>query len=637
MDSALSILKRYWHHSAFRPLQDEIIQSVLAGKDTVALLPTGGGKSICFQVPAMLLDGVCVVVTPLIALMKDQVEQLRKREIDAVAVYSGMSWSEIDMYLDNCVHGTTKFLYVSPERLKTEVFIERFKRMKVALIAVDEAHCISQWGYDFRPAYLEIAALREIKKDVPFIALTATATPSVLLDIQEKLSLSKEANVFQKSFARENLSFVVRKTENKEKKLLEIVKAVSGTAIVYVRSRKLAQELAMVLSKAKHSAGYYHAGMLFKERSGSQDNWIKGKFRIMVATNAFGMGIDKADVRLVVHFDLPENLESYYQEAGRAGRDGKRSFATILYDPSDLELVKNRVLQNHPEIDFLKRVYQALANYYQLAEGAGLNESFDFEVHGFSDRYGFHPVDVYPALARLQEEGLLQFNDSFYNPSQISWCVSKAQLYEFQIANVSFEPLIKTLLRLYGGEIFSGFSMIAENYLAKALDVKTIVVIKMLKHLDELKIINYIPVKDQAQITFLTERQDAKHLSLDHKRLEERRILAVSKVESVIAYTIQSVQCRMQRIQEYFGEGTDVLCGNCDVCIENRKQGQQKNVNDLRDEILHLLSAEPMNVDILEEKIAPSKHELFVEVIRQLVDESKIAYDEFWVLHVKDQ
>lgn len=635
MDSAHSILKRYWHHTSFRPLQEDIIQSVLDKKDTLALLPTGGGKSICFQVPAMLNDGICIVVTPLIALMKDQVEQLLKRDIQAIAVYSGMTWKEIDMYLDNCVHGNVKFLYVSPERLKTEIFIERFKRMNVSLIAVDEAHCISQWGYDFRPAYLEIAELRSIKPDVPVIALTATATPKVVVDIQDKLAFHKDANHFQKSFARENLSFVVRKTDNKEKKLQEVLKAIKGPSIVYVRSRKLAQELATWLLKKNVSAGYYHAGLSFKQRSEAQDHWLKGKFRVMIATNAFGMGIDKADVRLVVHFDLPENIESYYQEAGRAGRDGKRSFATIIYEEADLEVLQSRVMQSYPKVEFLKRVYQGLANYYQLAEGAGMGESFDFEVHDFSDRFGFHPAEVYPALSRLQEEGLIQFNDSYYNPSNLHWRVTKTKLYEFQIANVDFEPLIKTLLRLYGGELFSGFAAISETYLANALNTRVEVIIKTLKHLDELGILNYTPVKDQAQLTFLLERFDAASLPLDHARLAERRALAVSKMEAVHQYTIQSVQCRMQKIQEYFGEETEISCGICDICIENRKQEQIKIVNEIRAEVLHLLSVESMTVDKLEERIAPPQHEQFVEIIRSLVDESKIAYDEFWVLHLK--
>ncbi len=634
MDAALSILKRYWHYPIFRPLQEEIIHSILEGKDTVALLPTGGGKSICFQVPAMMLDGVCVVVTPLIALMKDQVEQLHKRNISAVAIYSGMAWREIDMYLDNCVHGQTKFLYVSPERLKTEVFVERFKRMNVSLIAVDEAHCISQWGYDFRPPYLEIGNLRLLKAEVPIVALTATATPTVLADIQEKLSFKKEHSVFQMSFARDNLSFVVRKSERKEKKLLEVVQAVQGSAIVYVRSRKLAQELATYFEKNKISATYYHAGLSFKQRNETQDNWVKGKVRIMTATNAFGMGIDKPDVRLVVHFDLPENIESYYQEAGRAGRDGKRSYATILYEEADLELLKTRVQQSHPDIDFLKRIYQGLANYYQLAKGAGLGESFDFEVHDFADRFSFHPGEVYPALARLQEEGLIQFNDSYYSPSQLHWRMTKPQLYEFQIANINFEPLIKTLLRLYGGELFSGFAAISETYLANALSMKVEQLIKLLKHLDELKVIRYTPVKDQAQLTFLTERHDAGSLPIDHKRLQERKALAISKMEAVTDYATQSVQCRMQKIQDYFGEDTSILCGICDVCIQNKKLDQEKIIADIRSEVLHLLAESPLTVDKLEETIAPRQHEVFVDVIRMLVDESKIRYDEFWVLHL---
>src|SRR5690606_17304250 len=385
--------------------------------------------------PAMLRDGICIVVSPLIALMKDQVEQLRRRGIPAVAIHSGLRRDAIDLLLDNAIYGDTKFLYVSPERLQTELFIARFKQMKVGLIAVDEAHCISQWGYDFRPPYLQIATLRDLVPDVPVIALTASATAQVQTDIAEKLRFAEGYAFFRKSFARDNLSFVVRKTDNKGEKLLDILRKVPGSAIVYVRSRKATVELAGWLQRHQCPSSFYHAGLTFEERTRRQDDWIQNRTRVMVATNAFGMGIDKPDVRLVVHLDLPENLESYYQEAGRGGRDGKRAYAVVLYQKADTTNLVTRVEQSHPSYDFLKRVYQAIANHFQLALGSGAGESFDFDVHAFSERFQFAPVQVYNALKRLEEEGLVQFNESYYSPSQLHIMTDHQTLYEFQVAN----------------------------------------------------------------------------------------------------------------------------------------------------------------------------------------------------------
>lgn len=634
MDTPLSVLQRYWKHSQFRPLQEDIIQSVLQGNDTLALLPTGGGKSVCFQVPALVMDGLCVVITPLIALMKDQVEQLKKKEILAVAIHSGMSRQQIDILLDNCVYGSVKFLYVSPERIQTEIFIERYKKMNVSLIAVDEAHCISQWGYDFRPPYLQIASLRDIRPGIPVIALTATATPEVRDDIMDKLAFPEGSAVFQKSFARENLSFVVRKTENKDKKLVEILQKVKGSAIVYVRSRKGTQDIAQRLSKRNIPASYYHAGLDFEARTKRQDEWIQNKTRVMVATNAFGMGIDKPDVRIVIHLDLPENLEAYYQEAGRAGRDGLRSFAVILYQDADIINLQTKTEQSQPSFEFLGQVYQALANYYQLATGSAAGESFDFDMHDFTGRFQFSPIEAYNALKKLEEEGLIQFNESYYSPSVIHLQLDHQKLYEFQVAHAKFDGFLKMLLRLYGGELFSGFVKIAETYLAKAMSLSREEVVALLLHLHELNAIVYYPAKDKPQITFILPRQDAARLPIDKKRLEERKKLILGKVKSVTAFVQHTFRCRMQLLQDYFGELTDQECGICDICIEKRKKENGKAFDALKLEVLTVMKTKPLSLEELEQHIAPRERELFVDVVRELVDDGTLAYDKAWKLRI---
>jgi ATP-dependent DNA helicase RecQ len=637
LETPVSILKKYWQHSQFRPLQEDIVNSVLQGHDTLALLPTGGGKSVCFQVPALLLEGVCIVITPLIALMKDQVEQLKRRGILAVAIHSGMNRSEIDILLDNCIYGSIKFLYVSPERLQTELFIERVKQMKVGLIAVDEAHCISQWGYDFRPPYLQITTLRELKPATPVIALTATATLVVKEDIMNKLAFREPTGVFQRSFARDNLSFVVRKTENKERKLLEILQKVKGSAIIYVRSRKATQQIAEWLSKRGISASYYHAGLDFEERSKRQEEWIHNKSRVMVATNAFGMGIDKPDVRLVVHLDIPENLESYYQEAGRAGRDGIRSFAAILYQEADVINLQFKTEQAHPSPEALKKIYQALANYYQLAIGSSGGESFDFDLLDFAERFKYHQAEVYIALKKLEEEGLIQFNESFYNPSHLFFPVDKTKLYEFQIANARFDPVIKMLLRLYGGELFSEFVKISEAYLAKGLKITEKEMIATLKHLNELKIVIYQPLKNKPQVTFVLPRQDADRLPLNIARLEARKKLIVDKMNAMVAFATSTHRCRMQIVQEYFGEDTFAVCGLCDVCIEQRKTDNRSAYDQLRAEIVNIIKSTSMTIEQLEEHIEPTDHELFADIVRELVDEGLLQYDDSWRLQLSEQ
>lgn len=634
MPAPTDILKQYWGYTRFRPTQDQIVDAVLNKQDVVAILPTGGGKSICFQVPALMQDGICLVITPLIALMQDQVKQLKQRGIAAVAVHAGMHYREIDITLDNCIYGQQKFLYLSPERLQTELFKERVKKMKVSLVAIDEAHCISQWGYDFRPPYLKIADLREAHPEVPFIALTASATAQVKADIIEKLQLKQPA-VFQKSFARDNLSLVIRKSELKEKKLLEVLRKVPGSAIVYVRSRKETVVLATFLKRNGISATFYHAGLTHAERTTRQDDWVSNRSRVMIATNAFGMGIDKADVRVVVHMDLPENLESYYQEAGRAGRDGKRSYAAILYHDTDLDSLKLKVEQAQPALTVLKNTYQALANYFHVALGSSQGESFDFDLEVFCKRLNLKSTEVYPSLKKLEEFGLIEFNESFYRPSVLRFSFDHKKLYEFQVAHARFDPVIKALLRLYGGELYTEFTVISETQVAQMLRLPVGAVKLELEQLHNLQVLIYEPVNDSPQVTFVTARQDAAKLSIDVKEFERRRKLHLDKMEAMINYTTQSQRCRMQMIQEYFDEFTDTNCNRCDVCIDKHKKENTALFKDYEQQINYLLKQKPMTVDELELAVDPTEKEVFIEVIREMVDSEELYYDEIWVLHKK--
>ena len=448
--SPLDILKQYWGYESFRPLQEDIIQSVLQGRDTLALLPTGGGKSLCYQIPALCRDGICIVVSPLIALMKDQVQQLQDRNISAVAVYAGMHYRDIDRVFDNCAHGHYKLLYLSPERLTTELARERIKRMRVNLLAVDEAHCVSQWGYDFRPPYLQIPEIREWLPGVPVLALTATATQPVVTDIQEKLAF-KNQQVFFQSFARDNLSFAVVQEDAKDQKLLEILRKIPGCAVVYVRNRRRTKEIAQLLRQNRIAADYYHAGLNMEERSAKQDAWIRNKTRVIVATNAFGMGIDKPDVRLVVHMDLPDSLEAYYQEAGRGGRDGKRAFAVLLYNQADKQMLERSLELSFPDMPLIRQVYQALGHYYQLAVGGGEGQSFDFDIVHFCESFRLDAAKVLPCLQLLEQAGWLSLSESVFTPSALMIKVSKESLYDFQLKHPRFDPLLKTILRTYQG------------------------------------------------------------------------------------------------------------------------------------------------------------------------------------------
>ncbi len=621
----LHILKQYWKYPAFRPMQEEIVQSVLEGKDTLALLPTGGGKSICFQVPGLMLDGVTLVISPLIALMKDQVEQLNQRGIKAAAIYSGIPKREIDILLDNCIYGEVKFLYVSPERLKSELFLERSSRMNVGLLAIDEAHCISQWGYDFRPSYLEIAEFKATLPDAKIIALTATATPEVRQDIIDKLELSKPS-IFQKSFARKNLSYSIRVEENKEQKLLEILKSVQGSSIVYVRNRGKTKQLTQLIQKSGITADFYHAGLSNEVRASRQDQWIQDKTRVMVCTNAFGMGIDKPNVRLVIHMDIPDSMEAYYQEAGRAGRDEKLAYAILLAHPVDGDQLLEKTTRAHPSIDYLKTVYQSLSNYYKIAVGSNLLSSFDFELEDFSRQYKLNAYEAYNALRKLEEEGLVQLNESFYKPSKLMLLINSSELYSYQVANAALDPILKGLLRLYGGELFSSFITVSENHLAQLINTSKAEVIKKLDFLNQSDVLVYERQKEKPQLTFTTARQDANRLIIDIKRLEQRKSASLARVRKMINYTYEAKQCRTQQFQRYFGELSVVNCGNCDVCIQRKKE--LKGINQehkYSQQVLDLLSKGEQRIeDILVKIKAADSHHLY-EVLRELQETHQIT------------
>ncbi|PSR52246.1 RecQ family ATP-dependent DNA helicase [Adhaeribacter arboris] len=621
------ILQQYWQYSAFRPLQEDIIQSVLAGSDTLALLPTGGGKSICFQVPALAKPGICLVISPLIALMKDQVEQLQKRNIAAVAIHSGLSKHEIDIILDNCVFGQIKFLYVSPERLQTSIFRERVKRMSVSLLAVDEAHCISQWGYNFRPSYLQIAELRSLLPNIPVLALTATATEVVKQDIQDKL-LFQKARVFQQSFARANLSYSCLPTEDKHGRLLGILQKVPGSAVVYVRSRRQTGETAKWLQARGISTGIYHAGLSFADRTKFQQQWIENKIRVIIATNAFGMGIDKPDVRLVIHLDLPETLEAYYQEAGRAGRDGRYSYATILLGPADAEDLRNKVAEAHPPIETLKRVYQALANYYQIAVGSGEFTSFDFQIEDFTRTYKLKALEVHHAIRKLETEGLLQLNEAYYAPSKLYFAVNHEELYKFQVAHHEFDLLLKTLLRIYGGNVYTSFVKINERQIAGYMRTTEAAVRKALEYLNQRNIVEYEPQREAPQLLFTTPRYDAANLPLDKFKLTQFRKTALQKAEAVINYLETTSRCRTQLLLRYFGEITDELCRVCDFCLTRKKeQRQEDNQKFLQEQIVTHLTQQPLHPKALVNLFEPKFAAELTNLIRDMLEKGQLKYN----------
>ncbi len=619
------ILKKYWGFDVFRPLQLEIIQSVLDGKDTLALLPTGGGKSICFQVPALCQEGICIVISPLIALMKDQVFNLRKRDIPAAAIYSGMHSKEIDRIFDNCVYGTNKLLYLSPERLITDLAQERLRQMKVNLLAVDEAHCISQWGYDFRPPYLEIAEIRELLPNIPVLALTATATREVVNDIQDRLQF-KSKNVFQKSFSRSNLSYVVLNEEGKFDKLLDILQKVKGSGVVYVRNRRKTKEIAQFLLQKGISADFYHAGLQPDERSDKQDAWIANKTRIMVSTNAFGMGIDKPDVRMVVHMELPDSLEAYFQEAGRVGRDGKKAYAVLLYNQNDkLSLEKNYELA-FPELDEIRRVYQALGSYYQLANGAGKGISYDFDIISFTKNFQLEPIKTLNALKALEQAGWLTLNEAVFTPSSLQVKVTKEELYDYQLRHPKLDPVLKTILRSYQGA-FGNFINIREAQIAGILKVDTGDLIRALELLHKDNIIEYLPKTDKPQLTFLEERVEAAALTIDYDLYRFRKTRHWDRIQKAIAYAENQV-CRSRQLLNYFGEQNDQDCGVCDVCLA-RKKAELTNADFdvMKSKIQEWTAADGLLPETIVKKFPSNLQDKALQVLNYLMDEGFLTQE----------
>lgn len=633
MPTAHEVLEKYWGYRSFRPSQEEIIQSVLDGKDTLALLPTGGGKSICFQVPALCQDGICIVISPLIALMKDQVENLVKKGIKAIAITSAMHKREIDIALDNCVHGNIKFLYLSPERLETEIVKVRLQKMNVNLIAIDESHCISQWGYDFRPSYLKIELLRQILPKVPVLALTATATKEVVKDIQEKLQFKKN-NVIQISFERKNVAYILLNEEDKLARLVKIANNVKGTGIVYVRNRKKTQDIASYLRSHKIEADFYHAGLDAKTRDIKQSNWINNKSRVIVCTNAFGMGIDKPDVRFVVHIDLPDSLEAYFQEAGRAGRDEQKAFAILLYNNGDKIELQRNVETSFPEMDEIRQTYQALANFYQMPTGSGLGNTFNFDISTFCDNYKLQPITVFNCLKFIEREGYISLSDAFFQPARIKLELNREDLYKFQISNPAFDTFIKMLLRNYAG-LFDNFEKINEFDLAKKLNIKLDDVVKRLNYLHQNKIITYAPQTELPQLTFTMPRVDTKDLSLSKENFSSLKKRAIQRMEAVLNYTESTHKCRSQLLLAYFGEIETAPCGQCDICLEEkRKVLHTDEFERISTQIKELLTLHPMELKMLINSITDVHEDKIIHTIQVMIDNDALKYNEQNLLYL---
>jgi ATP-dependent DNA helicase RecQ len=616
------ILIRYWGYPDFRPVQEDIIKSVAAGHDTLGLLPTGGGKSLTFQVPTLAGEGMCLVITPLIALMKDQVEKLIQKGIKAMALHSGLSREEIDIGLNNAIYGNYKFLYVSPERLTTDIFRIRLPQMNLSLVTVDEAHCISQWGYDFRPSYLKIADLREQVPDIPFLALTATATGKVIDDIQEKLQF-REKNVLRASFQRKNLVYTIKHVEDKDWYLLDLLHQLNGSGIVYARSRKKTRDLANYLRQEKISCDYYHAGLQQESRSRKQSEWMTGHTRVIIATNAFGMGIDKPDVRFVIHMDIPDSIESYFQEAGRAGRDSKTAHAVLLYSPSDKKSVEQRVRMNFPEIDEIKQIYRAIGNYYQIPVGTARNQVFDFNVADFAARYKLSIITIYSSLKFLQLDGYIELTEEIYNPSKLKFLVSRDELYKFQIANVDFDTFIKLILRSYTG-LFTDYVTIYEGSLANQAKVKPELIIQYLKRLSSMGIIRYIPQKKTPVIIFTEERLDVKSLHISKEHYLDRKKEYIDRLDTLMEYASGSNRCRSLYLLAYFGEKGQDKCGQCDVCMQDQELDVNKYEFDRAvEQARTVLFKKPLSLDELVKEL-DLPHEKSIIVIRWLLDHNKI-------------
>lgn len=614
------ILQQYWGYSSFRPMQEDIIDSVIDGKDTLALLPTGGGKSICFQVPAMAMDGVCIVITPLISLMKDQVMHLKKIGIPAAAIFTGMHYNEIEIAYNQAVFGLLKFLYVSPERLMTDAFIEALKKMKVCLLAIDESHCISQWGYDFRPPYLKIAEIRQYIPNTPVIALTATATPKVVDDIQYRLGFKKN-NVFQTSYERKNLTYNVIHEADKYGLMYRLFANMNkGSGIVYVRSRKRTKVIAEWLQSVGISASFYHAGLDAKTRDYRQQLWMDSKIKVIVATNAFGMGIDKSDVRLVVHLDLPDSLEAYFQEAGRAGRDLQPSEAFLLVADTDISKLKENLQSSYPELSRIKLIYEALCNYLQIPIGAGENMSYDFDINEFTQYYKFSLLEVFNAIKLIEREGIIATSEAMNTPSKIHIRANREDLYRFQIEYKEYDAIIKFLLRNLPG-VLSDFVNIREEHISQKTNIPVEKVIRQLKNLDSMNFLTYIPRNDKPQILFLTERLDIRFFTLSDDIYKNRKNDAARRVDAVIDFVNNNDECRSIQLLRYFGENIKNICNRCDVCSSKNKMTiNDKEYEDISERIVHELRESDNNVYEILKKINDHHDEKIVLTIKWMID-----------------
>lgn len=624
-DKYLDILRKYWGYEDFRGIQREIIESIGSGRDTLGLMPTGGGKSITFQVPALAQEGVCLVITPLIALMKDQVSHLRQRGIRAAAIHSDMTHSAILQALDNCVYGGTQILYVSPERLHSELFQAKFRHMKVSFITVDEAHCISQWGYDFRPSYLHIAEIRQLKPEIPVLALTATATKEVVEDIQEQLRF-KEKNVFRMSFERKNLAYVVRKASDKPSELRHILNSVNGSAIVYARSRKRTKETAEWLMSQNISATYYHAGLDVDVKDRHQQAWINDEKRVMVATNAFGMGIDKPDVRLVIHIDSPDSLEAYFQEAGRAGRDGQKAYAVLLYDSSDARKLSKRVAQTYPEKEYIRDVYEHLAYFFQVGTGTGRGRTFEFSIDKFCVTYKYFPVLVNSALQILERAGYIHYEADPDNSARILFLLERNDLYFLENTTRETEAVITALLRLYGG-LFTDYVYIDEGFVANEAGLTQPQVYMVLKELSKRHIVDFIPRRRIPYITYTREREDGDRVIIPQSVYEERRTQYIKRIQAMLDYANNDHVCRSRQLLDYFGEECWQDCRQCDVCVTH--QGNMPNESRTR---LYRQQIKDMLGDRKRHHIA-ELHTLNIpteclnEALEELISEKEIHYE----------
>ena len=625
MQNPKTILNQYWGFDNFRPLQEEIINSILNGQDTLALLPTGGGKSICFQVPAMCKDGICIVVSPLIALMHDQVDNLKRRGIPAIAITSAMPKRELDIALDNCVYGKIKFLYLSPERLQTELARVRIGKMKVNMIAVDEAHCISQWGYDFRPPYLQVADLREICPDVPVLALTATAIPKVVTDIQEQL-LFKTKNVFQSSFLRSNLAYTVKKTEDKISPLIKLSQQTDGSGIVYARSRRKTMEVASLLSKNNVAATFYHAGLSPEERTKRQKQWLTGECKVIVATNAFGMGIDKSDVRFVVHLDLPDSPEAYFQEAGRAGRDGKPAAALLFYNPKDIDDLERNFEASFPPLSEIKRTYQALSNMYEVPVGSGAGMTLIFDQEKLCKTYKLEAIKVFHSLNFLEKEGYIAVNDAVFTPARLKMITNNETLYRFQVENPKLEGFIKSLLRMYAG-LFDEYVRIVEKDIAKRANMTELEVKRVLKDLEQRDLLIYIPQNDRPLFTFLLPRVDAKKLYIAPEHLIERKKITSLRIKAMISYISGDAVCRQAQLLAYFGELNVEHCGVCDSCIKKTSHNKKISRDVTTTKLVKLLSSSPKKIAELNDLFPEISTTELTFVVRQLLDAGRIKFN----------